>query len=137
MFTWTASHYPHSKKIILNQLPARILVQGRNSDTSSSRANFEPRFAIWRHYSYLPNRATIADTIVYCCKRLKGLPGTQGRKWNHFTESKVSGPKTDGPANYLRSLPSKTSYPRLLVPGPHMLPGTLLGKLMGTVLLKP
>lgn len=49
-------------------------------------------FAIWHHYSYLPNSATIAYIALYCCKRLKSFPGMQVRKWNHFTDSKVNGP---------------------------------------------
>ena len=48
----------------------------------------------------------------------------------YSTESKVSGPETDKPANCLRFLRFTMSHPRFLVPGSYMswasdTPGTL------------
>ena len=58
------------------------------------------------------------------CKRIKCF--WHGREeMAYSTESKVSRPKTDKPANYLRFLPSKMSRPRLLVPVSHTCFGPL------------
>lgn len=94
-------------------------------------------FAIWYHYSFLCNRTTTAYIdLQNWCKWLNCLPSIQRRKWNHFTESKVTGPETVGPASYPSSLPSKMSCPILLVPGSLLAPLTLLKTLVATVLLK-
>lgn len=104
------------KKKIPNQLLARTLVQGKNQDMSRARTTF------WAHVFNLTALFLQQASII-----AKGLnvSGMGGKRWNVPLKSKVSHPKTDKPANYLRFLPSKMSRPRLLVPGSHTCFGPL------------
>ena len=120
--------------IIPNQLLARTLYRAGIRTWAGPEQLSGAMFAIWRH-CFCNN--CIHRPVLLQKAEMFSKHGRE--KMESFTESKVSGPKTDGPANYMRFLPPKTSCPRLLVPGSHTLLGplTFLGTLVAIILPKP